>query len=96
MSQEVMAAIGGPRYFPRPPWPRVRVTVVRCSFGQLDRDNLWASAKDLCDVLCERSSQHPTGLGICLDDTEAAMDLKVSQSNAPRGAGSTIVRIEPI
>lgn len=96
LNLEVLAAIGGPRHKPFPPWPRVRVTIIRCSAGQLDRDNLWGSAKNLCDVLCVQSPRHPTGLGICLDDTEAAMDLRISQSSAPPGAGSTIVRIEPI
>jgi hypothetical protein len=96
MALEVLAAIGGSRYKPFPPWPRVRVTIVRCSSGKLDRDNLWGSAKNLCDVLCAQSPRHPSGLSICLDDTEAAMDLKVSQSSAPPGKGSTVVRVEPI
>lgn len=94
MALEVLAAIGGPRYKPFPPWRRVRVTVVRCSSGRLDRDNLWGSAKNLCDVLCEQSPRHPSGLGICIDDAEATMDLKVSQVSAPPGAGATAVRIE--
>lgn len=94
LSMEVLAAIGGPRHKPFPPWSRVRVTVVRASSGKLDRDNLYASCKSLCDVLCVRSPRHPTGLGICIDDNEAAMDLKVSQTSASPGAGSTLVRVE--
>ena len=42
---EIMAAMGGPRHFPRPPWRKVRVTVVRCSAGRLDKDNAFASVK---------------------------------------------------
>lgn len=94
LNLEVLAAIGGSRYKPFPPWKRVRVTVVRCSAGKLDRDNLWGSAKNLCDVLCVQSSRHPSGLGICVDDDEAHMTLNVSQGPAARGEGVTVVRIE--
>lgn len=96
MSMEVMAAIGGPRHFPRPPWERVRVTVVRCSSGRLDKDNLWASAKQLLDSLCVASPRHPGGLSIIVDDSDDRLDLVMKQSSAAPGKGSTIVRIERI
>jgi hypothetical protein len=94
ISLEVMAAIGGPRHFPRPAWARSKITVVRSSAGRLDRDNLYASTKALLDVLCARSPRHPTGLGIIEDDSEAHIDLIVKQSIAAPGDGSTAVRIE--
>ena len=93
---EVMAAIGGPRYFPRPPLQRVKITVVRCSVGRLDPDNLAASTKSLLDVLCVKSSRHPTGLGIIEDDNSDLLTLELKQSSASQGAGSTIVRIERV
>jgi hypothetical protein len=96
MSLEVMAALGGPRYFPIPPFKKVRVTVVRCSAGRLDKDNAVASVKSLLDVLCANSDRHPTGLGIIEDDSDDLLDLVVKQSSARVGHGSTIVRIEPL
>lgn len=94
LSQEIMAAIGGPRHFPRPAWQRARVTVVRCSAGRLDEDNLVASVKNLLDCLCPSSPTHPTGLGIIEDDSTRHLELIVRQSSAKVGAGSTAVRIE--
>ena len=88
LNLEVVAAIGGPRYFPRPPWERVRVTVVRCSSGRLDRDNLYASFKSLGDVLVQ--------LKIVVDDTSDRLDLVMKQSSAAPGKGSTVVKIERV
>lgn len=96
MSMEVMAAIGGPRHFPRPPWQRVKITVVRCSSGTLDTDNLYASVKSLIDVLCLRSERHADNLGIITDDKPDLLTLEVKQSIAAPGHGSTLVRIEKI
>lgn len=86
LGQEVMAAIGGPRYFPRPPWRKVRVTVVRCSAGRLDKDNLFASFKSLGDSL--------KALKIIEDDRDDLLDLVMRQSSAAPGEGCTTVRIE--
>jgi hypothetical protein len=88
LSLEVVAAIGGPRYFPRPAWRHVKVTVVRCSAGRLDRDNLYASAKSLLDCLVQ--------LQIVEDDRSDWLDLEMKQSSAALGEGQTIVRIEHI
>lgn len=96
MSQEIMAAIGGPRYFPRPPWERVKVTVVRCSAGRLDPDGLYGSVKPLLDALCVSSRRHPSGLSIIQDDNADLLTLEVKQSPAAPGAGSTVVRIEQL
>jgi hypothetical protein len=96
LSWEVMAALGGPRWFPRPPLRHVKVTIIRCSSGRLDKDNLWASCKGLLDCLCATSPRHPDGLGIIEDDRDGLLDLEVRQSTAPPGAGSTVVRIESI
>lgn len=94
MSMEIMTALGGPRHFPRPPWERVRVTVVRCSSGRLDKDNLGASVKNLLDCLCLRSPRHPGGLSIIVDDSDDRLDLVMKQSGAAPGKGSTVVKIE--
>lgn len=96
MRLEVIAAIGGTRYLPTSPFKKVRVTVIRCSAGRLDKDNAAASVKSLLDVLCVNSSRHPTGLGIIEDDSDNLLDLVVKQSHAKVGCGSTIVRIEPL
>ena len=92
--QEVMAAIGGPRYYPRPPFDRARVTVVRCSAGQLDPDNLAASCKPLLDVLCVGSPTHPGSLGIIEDDNPRQCELVVKQNAVGRGDSATLVMIE--
>lgn len=93
LNLEVLAAIGGPRYKPFPPWKRVRISVVRCSSGTLDRDNLFGSVKNLLDVLCAQSSSHPSGLGIIEDDRDDLVVLDVTQSTAPPGRGTTAVKI---
>jgi hypothetical protein len=94
LAQEVMAAIGGPRHYPRPPFAAARVTVWRHSAGALDADNLVASCKPLLDVLCAPSQRHPAGLGIVQDDAPDVLQLVVRQSKAPRGKQFTRVWIE--
>lgn len=96
MGQEVMAAIGGPRYYPRPAFERARVTVLRLSAGQLDPDNLAAACKPLLDALCMRSPRHPTGQGIIIDDASDRIELVVRQGDAGRGDGATMVRVEDL
>ena len=96
MSQEIMVAMGGPRHFPRPPWRNVRITVVRCSAGRLDRDNANASVKSLFDCLCMKSPRHPSGLSIIEDDSSDLLSYEVKQVNAAPGEGSTVVKIERI
>ena len=91
LAQEVMAALGGPRYYPRPPIRRVRLTVRRSSYRLLDTVNLWGSAKDLEDVLCVKSATHPAGLGIIEDDDQDHCELIVKQE---RGKPQTRVTIE--
>ena len=96
LANEVRVGIGGPRYFPHPPFARARIVVERCSAGQLDPDNLAASCKGLLDVLCLPSRTHPTGLGIIVDDSPAHIELVLRQSPAPRGSASTIVTVEEL
>lgn len=91
---EIMVAIGGPRYFPRPPFARARVTVVRSSAGQLDPDSLAACTKPLLDALCLASNRHPGSLGLIEDDNPRQCELVVRQTAAPRGAGATSVLVE--
>lgn len=96
LSLEVLAAIGGSRYLPRPPFERARITIVRCSSQRLDPDGLPAVAKNLLDVLCVKSNIHPTGLGVIVDDSPRHIELTVTQSTAPPSHGSTLVRIEKL
>jgi hypothetical protein len=93
---EVLAAIGGSRYLPRPPYERARVEIVRRSSGQLDTDGLWGSTKPLLDVLCIASKRHPRSLGIITDDDPVHCELVVTQERCERGKGSTFVRITPL
>lgn len=93
LKMEVIAALGGTRYLPRPPFARARVTVVRCSAGQLDADNAVASVKPLLDVLCVASGVHRHGVGIIEDDSPRHIDLVVKQSDARRGEATTLVRV---
>src|SRR5690349_21442341 len=65
---EVIVAIGGPRYLPRKPFAKARVSIVRHSPRPLDTDGAYASVKNLVDVMCAESSAHPYGLGIIEDD----------------------------
>lgn len=96
MNLEVLAAIGGSRYLPRPPFNKCRVTVVRCSSQRLDPDGLGAVCKNLLDVLCLQSLVHPSGLGIIVDDNPKLLTLVVEQSTAAPGKGSTAVRVESL
>jgi hypothetical protein len=96
LAQEVMVALSGPRHFPRPPFANAKVTVVRHSAGALDADNLTASCKPLCDVLCVNSPTHPSGLGIIEDDAPGKCELHVMQQRAGRGAGFTAVRVDEL
>ena len=96
MSQEVMAAIKGPRHYPRPPYEACSVTVVRSSVGALDDDNLWASCKPLLDALCVASLRHPAGLGIIVDDSPDRLSLTVRQADAAPGDGATTVLVEEV
>jgi hypothetical protein len=97
LQQEIMVAIGGPRYYPRPPYERARLTVVRISTGQLDRDNAAASVKALADCLKARSERNPLGLSIIVDDNPARLELVVQQQHAATlAAQQTLVRIEEL
>jgi len=93
LKMEVIAALGGTRYLPRPPFARARVTVVRCSAGQLDPDGLPATCKGLIDVLCIASPVHPHGIGIIEDDSPRHIELIVRQDGAARGEAMTLVRV---
>ena len=96
LQQEVMAALGGPAHFPRPPFDRARVTVVRISAGQLDVDNAYASAKSLLDCLKLCGPRNPLGLNIIVDDSPDRLELVVTQQRGPVGGGQMLVRIEEL
>lgn len=86
MHYEIMAALGGPRYFPRPPWRYVKVTINRSSSKRLDPDNLAASAKSCLDCLVK--------MKVIEDDRSEWLTLEMAQSDAAPGQGATCVRIE--
>lgn len=96
LAWDVMAAIGGPHWFPLPPFAKARVSVVRHSAGTLDYENLVGACKPLRDVLCVKSRTHPYGLGIIEDDAESKCELIVTQQRASRGEGFTAVRVEEL
>ena len=96
LAWDVTAAIGGPHWFPRPPFGKARVSVVRNSAGALDPDSLAGHVKPLLDVLCVNSRVHPNGLGIIEDDAPDKCELIVTQHRASRGEGFTAVRIEEL
>jgi hypothetical protein len=96
MANHVIAAIGGPRYLPDPPFARAKITFNRRGVRKLDDDNLAASFKALLDVLCIRSKTHPMGWGIIEDDSPDHVELVRAQSIAPFGNASTAVWIEEL
>lgn len=79
---EVIAAIGGPAHYPRPPFARCRLSVVRHGKKLLDQDNLMSSNKWLADALCMPSRRHPKGLGIIEDDSPDRCEIIASQVKA--------------
>lgn len=94
LAQEIMAALGGPRHYPRPPFKRARITIVRGGVGMLDPDGLPAAHKALIDALCVASSQHPCGQGIIEDDGPRHIELVVSQMAV--AVPFTSVRVEEL
>jgi hypothetical protein len=96
LNQEVMVAIGGPRHYPRPPFDRARVTVLRISAGELDPDNLVASLKSLLDVLKLRTERNPLGLSFIRGDEPGRCELVAKQQRGARKEGATVVRIEEL
>lgn len=96
LAHEVMAAMSGSRHFPRPPFAKARITIVRHGPNALDIDGLYGSCKPLLDVLCVSSKVHPTGLGIIEDDAPSKCELIVTQQHASRGEAFTVVRVEEL
>ena len=91
LAQEIMVALGGPRHYPRPPFNRARITIVRCGIQLLDPDGLPAAQKPLIDTLCVASTRHPVGLGIIVDDSARHIELVVTQQRGE--APWTMVRV---
>ena len=97
LHDEVMCACGGPRHYPRPPYARARVTVIRVSTGALDPDNAAASVKILLDVLKLRSEKNPLGLNFLTGDSPDRLELVVRQQKAAHRANqATVVKIEEL
>lgn len=74
LHMELLAAFG-PRYWPRPPFEKARVTVTRISARTLDLDNLVASVKGLVDLFKPRSDRNPMGVGLMVDDRPDRCEL---------------------
>lgn len=63
----------------------VAVIFTRCASRRLDRDNLWASIKPLCDALREA--------GHIPNDTEQDIELFVFQKKVKRKEAGTLIEI---
>jgi hypothetical protein len=98
LNLEVLAAIGGSRYIPRPPFARARVTVVRISTGALDPDGAAGSTKSLLDVLkLHDDKRNPLGLSVIQGDEPNRLELIVRQQHAEtHAAQQTLVRVEEL
>ena len=80
--KEIIAAVGGPAHYPRPPFARCRLTVVRHGKRLLDADNLAASVKHLADALCLPTRRHPGSLGFIVDDSAGTCEIVATQVKA--------------
>ena len=97
LHDEIMVAVGGPRWYPRPPMERVRLTVIRISTGACDADNLAASTKAMTDLFKLRSERNPLGFGWIIDDSPDRLELVVRQQKAAHRANqATVVKIEEL
>lgn len=96
LNQEIMVAVGGPHWYPRPPFARARVTAVRISAGELDTDNLFASCKQILDILKLRTERNPLGLSFIVGDEPSRCELVAKQQRGARKEGATVVRIEEL
>lgn len=67
---------------------RYQVGIERCGIRLLDKDNLYGSAKYVCDGL-----RH---YGLIPDDDPDSIDLQVTQKKVPRDQVATVVTIERI
>ncbi len=93
---EMIAAIGGPTHYPRPPFERARLTVVRFGRRLLDDDNLVGSAKSLLDLLKAWSPHNPLGLSLIVDDAPHRCELVAEQEIIRGGTTRTVVTIEEL
>lgn len=64
---------------------RRHLTVVRCSAGVLDDDNLRGGCKGLVDALVR--------VGLLYDDKPKYLEAEYYQETVPRGQGRTVVRV---
>lgn len=95
MAREVMAVLGGPR--PAVPFEYSSVQVFRHSLQEPDRDNLYASVKDLLDVLQPSHERRTFGLGIISNDKPSRCLLTVRHIQARyRSDQCTIVVIRQL
>ena len=95
LATEIMALTHGKR--PLAPLPKARVRVYRCSVGEPDTDNLYASAKALLDCLQPSNERRKYGLGIIENDRPSQCELRVHHVKAAgRAEQCTIVMIEDL
>jgi hypothetical protein len=80
---------------PGEPFQWAKVTIARHSLQLPDADGLAGGMKPLLDCLLVRSTRHPDGLGFCVDDGPAHMELSVSSVRVKKQSEQrTHVRIE--
>lgn len=80
IAYEIISQLSGDR--PEPPFKYAAVTIFRHSLQEPDTDNLYASAKDLLDVLQPSGEQRSYGLGIIENDKPSRCELKVRHRTA--------------
>lgn len=80
LAWEVTIALGGPR--PPVPFRFSAVEIYRHSIQAPDVDNLYASAKDLLDVLQPSTARRTFGLGIIENDKPSRCAIKVRHVQA--------------
>lgn len=95
LSSEVAAAIGWDWLAGHEPWERARVSITRRTLQLLDPDAQGTAAKVLIDTLLKRSTTHPWGLGVLVDDSPDRMALVLRQVRvAHRAEMGTDVSVE--
>ena len=87
ITMEIIAAIGGPLYYPRPRMERAIVTIIRHSSRLLDEDN--PVVKPFVDAL---TATH--GIGIVADDNPNVLRIIVKQVKCKRVDAHTEFLIE--
>lgn len=78
------------------PFLYAKVEMIRYSSGSADKDNLYASAKFLLDVLQVNSKRHPHGIYVLENDDTEHIELSARFEKAAPGKGRVLVLITPL